>query len=117
LIFAVWVLISSARAGGDLWDNPRYRYMLIPFMSIVVAWACAFFKEQHSPWFWRWVAVVAEFLLFFTNFYLNRYVLGVGTQIPFNWMIVLIVLVAVLILGGGWIFDLSKKRNIIKKGR
>ncbi len=116
IIFATWILISSARAGGDLWDNPRYRYMLIPFMSIVIAWACSYYKEHHSPWFWRWVAVVAEFLLFFTNFYLNRYVLGVGTQLPFNLMIMLIVAIAVLILGGGWIFDLLIQRKQLKKG-
>lgn len=114
LIFAVWVLVSSARAGGDLWDNPRYRYMLLPFMSIVVAWACVYFKQNRSPWFWRWLAVIAEFLLFFTNFYLNRYVQGIGTQLPFNLMIVLILFVALLILGGGWIFDWLKHRKALK---
>ncbi|MPM57990.1 hypothetical protein SDC9_104819 [bioreactor metagenome] len=111
LIFAVWVLVSSMRAGGDLWDNPRYRYMLLPFMSILIAWACVRFRETKSPWFWRWLAVEAVFLLFFGNFYLNRFVVGVGTQLPFNTMVLLILALSLLILAGGLVFDLVKRKQ------
>lgn len=115
MAFMVWIIVSSARAGGDLWDNPRYRFILLPFMCLLIAWACEHYRQSHSPWFWRWIAIVVEFLLFFMNFYLNRYVIGVGTQLPFNLMIVLIVIVAVLILGGGWVWDLQHRNNRLLK--
>lgn len=111
LIFAAWVLVSSMRAGGDLWDNPRYRYMLLPFMSLIIAWACVRFSETRSPWFWRWLAVEVVFLLFFGNFYLNRFVVGFGTQLPFNTMVLLILGLSVLILAGGLVIDLVKRKR------
>ena len=115
LIFAVWVLISSMRAGGDLWDNPRYRYMLLPFMSLVIAWACVRISETRSPWFWRWLIVEVVFLLFFSNYYLNRFVAGIGTQLPFNTMLLLISGISILILVGGFIFDLVKRKRLQPK--
>lgn len=111
LIFAIWVLISSMRAGGDLWDNPRYRYMLLPFMSLVIAWACVRFSETRSPWFWRWLMVEVVFLLFFSNYYLNRYLAGVGTQLGFMTMVKLIVGVSMLILIGGLVVDLVRRKR------
>lgn len=114
LIFAVWMIVSSARGGGDLWDNPRYRYMLLPFMSIVIAWACDHFLRTKSAWFWRWVAVTVVFLLFFGNYYLNRYVAGIGTQLPFLTMILLIGMISFLILAGGLIYDWAKKRAAVR---
>ena len=117
LIFAAWIVVSSARAGGDLWDNPRYRYMLLPLLCLLVAWTCEHFRATRSPWFWRWVAVIAEFLLFFTDFYITRYVIGSIPQLPFSLMILMIICIAVLILGGGWIWDLLKRRRKLARNR
>jgi len=116
LVLAVWIVVSSARAGGDLWDNPRYRYILLPILCLVVAWTCEHFRATHSSWFWRWVAVIGEFLLFFTNFYITRYVVGDIPKLSFNTMILLIVCIAILILGGGWIWDLLRHKKALSKG-
>jgi 4-amino-4-deoxy-L-arabinose transferase-like glycosyltransferase len=111
IVFLIWVVVSSGRAGGDQWDNPRYRYILLPFMALIIAWAVENYKKTHSPWLWRWVAVIAVFLLFFMNFYANRYILGIGTQLPFLLMIGLIVVVSFLILGGSWLRDKLRARG------
>jgi hypothetical protein len=110
LIFMVWVAVSSARAGGDQWDNPRYRYILLPFMSLLIAWGWNHYRETRSMWFWSWVAVFSEFFLIFMYFYLNRYA-NFGIYIPFMKTVGLILILAVLILGGSLLWDLLKNKH------
>jgi hypothetical protein len=105
VIFAVWVVVSSARAGGDLWDNPRYRYILMPFMALLLAWAIERYREIHSPWLWRWTAAITVFLGFFFYFYITRYVVGVIPHLPFLWMIIAIVVIDFLLLAGSLLWD------------
>jgi hypothetical protein len=111
-VFLIWVFVASARAGGDQWDNPRYRYILLPFMCLLIAWGYQNYRQTHSPWFWRWVAVVGEFLLFFMNFYLNR-MMNTGTKISFPLTIALVIVAALGILAGGYVWDRTRTR--IKK--
>ena len=33
LLVWVWIFIASTRAGGDQWDNPRYRTIFLPWMD------------------------------------------------------------------------------------
>ncbi|HAF61110.1 MAG TPA: hypothetical protein DCK95_02155, partial [Anaerolineaceae bacterium] len=33
-----WVFLSSLRAGGDQWDNPRYRTAILPWITLVTGW-------------------------------------------------------------------------------
>ena len=110
-IFFLWVIVSSARAGGDLWDNPRYRFILLPFMALIIAWAVEHFRKTRSSWLWRWAAVIGVFLLFFTNFYANRYTESLGVYIPFVQFAALIVVFSVLIVGAGLLFDLAIKKK------
>jgi hypothetical protein len=110
LVFMVWVVVSSARAGGDQWDNPRYRYILLPFMSLLVAWGWNYFQETHSTWFWSWVAVFGEFFLIFMNFYLFRFA-KVGIDLSFVRTVGLVIVLAVLILSGSLIGNAVKKRR------
>ena len=105
IVFLLWMVVSSARAGGDQWDNPRYRFILLPFLALIVAWVWDHIIQTRSPWFWRWIAIEVEFLLFFVNFYWNRYIGGINTYLLFRVMIALIIFVAMLILGGGWLWD------------
>lgn len=107
--FMIWVVVSSMRAGGDEWDNPRYRYILLPFAALLAAWSLDHYQRSHSPWFWRWVAVEGEFLLLFMVFYLNRYItLPIKLSLPVT--VISILLLAVLILVGGWIWDVIKRQ-------
>jgi peptidoglycan/LPS O-acetylase OafA/YrhL len=99
-VVAAWSVISSLRAGGDVWDNPRYRTLLLPWIALVVAWAWNFAREQRDGWLGRWYAVIGIFLLFFTNWYLYR-IYNRGILIEFWTMIGLIGGLSLLVLGWG----------------
>ena len=113
IIFFIWVVVSSARAGGDLWDNPRYRFILLPFMALLIAWSIERYQLTHSRWLWRWTAVIGVFLLFFTNFYANRYTSNLGVYVPFAYIVGLTIIISVLILGAGFIMDTILKKKIM----
>lgn len=110
-IFFLWVVVASARSGGDQWDNPRYRYILLPFMSLILGWAIEHYRLTRSPWLWCWVAVIGVFLLFFTNYYANRYITSVTTWIPFIQMIKYIILISGVILASGFLWDKLHSRK------
>jgi len=107
----LWVLLSSARAGGDQWDNPRYRVLLLPWMALLAAWAYGFARERHDPWLGRWLAVEGAFLLLFTNWYAVRYA-GIGLPLGLPVTALLVVISAIAILGGGWWIDRRRKQAI-----
>jgi hypothetical protein len=115
LVFLVWVVVSSARAGGDQWDNPRYRYILLPFMALLIAWSLEHYRETRSRWFWRWVTIVAEFSLLFLNLYINRNVF-VFTRLSLPETVAVTLLLAILILAGGAIWDFWQKKRALKSG-
>lgn len=74
LLFTVWIVVSSLRAGGDQWDNPRYRTTLLPWMAILVGWAWTQIRSKRSLWFWFIVSIESLFVLLLTGFYLNRFI-------------------------------------------
>jgi hypothetical protein len=100
----LWILICSIRAGGDQWDNPRYRLILFGLESIAAAFAWTAWRESRDAWLPRLALVELLAVLIFLQWYLSRYY-HLGGQIPFYWMIALIVLVAGVILAGGWLWD------------
>jgi hypothetical protein len=104
-----WIILSSARAGGDQWDNPRYRMTLIPWMSLLVAYVLNWSKVHHSHWFWRWVIVEGIFLLFFTHWYISRYS-KLFSPIPFPGMIALIIGLSGAVMIYGWLRDRKQHR-------
>jgi hypothetical protein len=69
----LWLMIASARGGGDATDNPRYRVMFIPWMALLAAWAVDWALAHRDAWLWRWILVEVIFLSFFTNWYFSRY--------------------------------------------
>ena len=101
---AAWIFVSSFRAGGDLWDNPRYRTILIIWLALLAAWAWVWARQKRSSWLWRILAVEGIFLAFFTHWYLGRY-LSAWPKMPLFPMLGLIALGAVLVIGGGVIWD------------
>jgi len=106
-----WILISSARAGGDQWDNPRYRMMLIPWMSLIAAYVLQWSKDHQSRWFWRWVMVEGVFLLFFTHWYIGRYA-EIYRPIPFPIMLALITGISGVVMLGGWLLDQRRDKGL-----
>lgn len=75
LTVVVWfgILLASLRAGGDLWDNPRYRVTLISLEAALVAWAWVEVRRQESPWLRRMVVSLGILLVWFFPWYFQRY--------------------------------------------
>lgn len=109
-VFVIWTVISSLRAGGDLWDNPRYRTIFMVWLALVAAWGWYCAREKRDPWLLRWVSVEAVFLIIFGIWYANR-TFGWSLNIPFYGMVGLIVLLAAAIIGGGAWIDRRKRSN------
>ncbi len=112
LACTVWILISSARAGGDQWDNPRYRTIFLPWLALICAWGWDFARREKNAWLWRILTVEGIFLAFFISWYLSRYY-NLLSRLPFNTMLVLIIVLSLVVLVGGAVWDWVRGR---KKG-
>ena len=100
----LWILICSIKAGGDQWDNPRYRLILFVFEALSAGYAWVWWRAHRDAWLPRIATMEVLAVLIFLQWYVSRY-FHWGGQIPFFLMIGLIVLVSVVILGGGWLWD------------
>jgi len=72
IVLLLWTVVSSARAGGDQWDNPRYRAVFLPLLSLLAGWLAVHAQQKRSPWLWRTFVVVFIDVLLFTLWYLPR---------------------------------------------
>lgn len=114
LALSAWILVSSIRAGGDLWDNPRYRSLLIPWFALLVGWCWQHMRQGHLAWFLRWVAVELLFFTVFFLWYLHRY-LVIKNYLDFFDMIRIIVAGSALIILSGLLWEgykWLKKRKV-----
>lgn len=100
----LWIALSSARAGGDQWDNPRYRANMLPWLILVGSWAIRQAILHKDAWLPRWLLVELVFLGFFTNWYFSRYFL-LWRRLFFWEMVAWIVGLSALILFGGLLYD------------
>jgi hypothetical protein len=101
LLVWIWILLAALRAGGDQWDNPRYRTILFLWQSMIAGYVWTWWRATHNVWFVRVIACEVAFLLIFTQWYASRY-LYMGGQLPFAVMIALILGLWGVILGIGW---------------
>jgi hypothetical protein len=104
LVVWAWILISSLRAGGDQWDNPRYRTILLPWIAVIGGWAIDFALKTRDRWLTRLLIIEGVFVAFFTEWYISRYL----SDIPRLEMPVMVLIILVLSLGVvicGWIWD------------
>jgi hypothetical protein len=109
-----WTLISSLRAGGDLWDNPRYRTVYLPWMALLAA----YLWQNRNHWFWRviwrWYAIMGIFIAFFTNWYLYR-TFNIGFSIEFWSMVAAIVALSALVIVAGVIQEIRKRGSLFTR--
>lgn len=100
----LWIFVASIRAGGDQWDNPRYRTIFLPWMALLAAWAVSYAIQIRDAWLPRWLAVEVIFLGFFTSWYLSRYH-NIGDRLPFNQMLMWIIGLSAAVIVGGLVWD------------
>ena len=72
-----WILVAALRGGGDQWDNPRYRIIVMCWISILAALVISRIQAGPTRWFWRICMVETIILLVFGHWYVWRY-LGIG---------------------------------------
>ena len=114
MFMLLWLFISSARAGGDQWDNPRYRIEFILWYSLLSAWAILWAKDHRDAWLVRWIIVECIFLGFFTNWYFSRY-FNWWKRLPFWENVLWIVVLSGIVIGGGILWDFSRSKLIERK--
>jgi hypothetical protein len=106
-----WILLSSFRAGGDQWDNPRYRAILLVFQALLAARGLLFWQQARSPWLARLIAIEALFLGLFTYWYVVRYTGWLAGQVHVFVILALIALGSLVISVGGWLMDRRARRS------
>jgi len=106
-----WIILSSARAGGDQWDNPRYRVIFLLFQSALAGLSVTWQRANHDRWLGRLLAVEGVFLLLFGFWYAARYTNWQAGQVHVFVIIGLIVIISFGILVGGWISDRLRARR------
>ena len=107
----MWIILTALRGGGDQWDNPRYRAILLLWQVLASGYALTCFRTRSDSWLVRIFLVEGIFLAFFTQWYLSRY-LQIGEQLPFGWMIALIIGSSLLVLAGGEWWDHHQHRKL-----
>lgn len=110
---AIWILVCSLRAGGDQWDNPRYRSIFLPWLGLLAGVAIDQALKRKDPWLVRWLIVEGIFLVLFTDWYMVRYI-QFGIPIDFYFMVGLIIFLGAGVLLGGWLWDQRKKQKITR---
>jgi len=68
----LWIAISVLRAGGDQWDNPRYRLIFLGFQAALAARAWLYYRASHDPWLARILLIELVFTLLFVDWYASR---------------------------------------------
>jgi len=112
MAMAVWIIISSARGGGDQWDNPRYRATLLIFQAALVAQVLCKRPVTLAHGLVRLLEVEAVFVVCFSAWTISRYDVN-----PFLFSlsntVVSFIVVSLLVLIGDWMWVryLAKKRK------
>ena len=109
LLMVVWALIASLRGGADQWDNPRYRVILLGWQALVVAQTILSLKQAQGCWFFRILTVEAVLLIFFTHWYMYRY-LNIGFNIGIRNTIAAAIGISILLVLGDWLVEKWRSR-------
>lgn len=105
----IWILLAAANGGGNQWDNPRYRTMLLAWLALLVAWAWHSAHERRDVWLPRWMMVEAVFVSLFTVWYIGRnYIKALHMSI---WTVIALTLISSgMILLSGFLWDRRLRR-------
>ena len=106
----VWILICAIRAGGDQWDNPRYRLIFFGVEALAAGYAWIYWRERRDPWLPRIVALEVACVVLFGQWYIARYYL-IGIHLPIMVVLALALAFTACILIGGWLWDGIRARK------
>jgi len=106
----IWLLVSSARAGGDQWDNPRYRSIFLVYFAVLCGWAWDYAHKSKDAWLGRFYLVELVFLGFFIEWYISRYYQVIG-RLPFEKMLMWVAGLSIIVLLGGAVWDRIRKKR------
>jgi hypothetical protein len=110
-VVIVWLLVSSGRAGGDQWDNPRYRTIFLPWLALLSAWGVGYAVEHRCPWLARIVMVEGVCVAVFLQWYLSRYWTWLGWKRWTFWAYPALGLaLSAAVVVGGLLWDRYKER-------
>jgi hypothetical protein len=110
LVFSwVWIVISSIRAGGTQWDNPRYRLIFFGFQALAAAFAWQSWRLRRDRWLPRVLLAEVLCLTLFGQWYLARYYL-IGTHLPIMVVLALSMSGVLLIIVSGSVWDRLRRR-------
>jgi hypothetical protein len=70
---AAWIVIASARAGGDQWDNPRYRATMLLFQAALAVQVFFIEARQRRRGLIRLAEVEVAFVASFSAWTISRY--------------------------------------------
>ena len=110
LFVVVWLFIASLRAGGDQFDNPRYRTIFLPWLAFLSAWGIDFALKHRDWWLARWIAIELIFLGFFTQWYVSRYSADAIRRFPFWKTVTYILICSAAVFATGLIGKIRKKK-------
>jgi hypothetical protein len=103
----LWILLCAVRAGGDQWDNPRYRLIFFGVQALVAAEAWICWRQGRDAWLPRIVAAELTCILLFAQWYVARYYL-IGIHLPILVVMGLSAGATASILVGGALWDRMK---------
>ncbi len=104
-----WIFVSSLRAGGDQWDNPRYRVIFLPWLAFFTAWGFCFARRTKDWWLVRWILIELVFVGFFSQWYFSRYYADIIHRFPFWKTVTYITICSGIIFATGFVAPLLKK--------
>jgi hypothetical protein len=110
-----WILAGTLGAalvaGGDQWDNPRYRAWLIPWGALVAAWGIGWARAHKDAWLTRLLIVESVFVLIFTEWYISRYY-ALIPKLNFWLMTAVILGLGAGVLAFGWWWDRRRRGQV-----
>jgi hypothetical protein len=112
ICMAIWLLVSSARAGGDQWDNPRYRSIFLVYFAPLCGWAWDYARKNKDAWLGRFYLIEAIFLGFFMEWYISRYYQVIG-RLPFEQMLMWVAGLSFAVVISGVVWDRIKKKPVL----
>jgi hypothetical protein len=103
----LWCSISALRGGGDQWDNPRYRVILLPVILFLVTLAITNARAAHPSVLKKILAVEVINLMVFCHWYSWRYA-GFGYNLGIRNTILLSIILSAVVLFGDLFFSKRK---------